>query len=88
MLSGVGTVSRGSRRRRAATRLDGEDPGARSDEGVRDRAQIIEIARVPLRVASMPDIIKSKRAVLEILERSLEEGRSAARPTRRARARK
>jgi predicted nucleotidyltransferase len=70
--------------------------GARSYEGVRDRAQIIEIAGVPLRVASMPDIIKSKRAagrprdraVLEILERSLEEGQSPAPTARRARTRK
>jgi hypothetical protein len=72
--------------------------GIRSFEGVRDRATDIEIAGVPIRVAALADIIKSKRAagrprdlaVLEALETALEEAQAArpARPPRRARPRK
>lgn len=54
--------------------------GVRSFAGVRDRAVMIDIGRVPVRVASLADIVKSKRAarrprdlaVIDILERSLE----------------
>jgi predicted nucleotidyltransferase len=70
--------------------------GIRSFEGLRDRADVIEIDGVQLRVASLADIIKSKRAagrprdraVLQILERSLEETSRPEGATRRARARK
>jgi predicted nucleotidyltransferase len=63
--------------------------GIRSFEGVRDRADTIEIDGVPLRVASLTDIIKSKRAarrprdlaVLDILEKALAE---ASRPSQKA----
>lgn len=59
--------------------------GIRSYEGLRSRATTIEIDGVPLRVASLADIIKSKRAagrprdraVLEVLERAYKE---ASRP--------
>jgi hypothetical protein len=72
--------------------------GLRSFEGVRDRGSDIDVAGVRLRVASLADIIRSKRAagrprdlaVLEILETAREEAK-AAEPTRaagRARARK
>ena len=55
--------------------------GIRSFEGVRARAALIEIEGVPILVASLEDIIRSKRAagrprdraVLEILENALEE---------------
>ena len=55
--------------------------GIRSFEGVRARAAVIEIDGVEIRVASLVDIIKSKKAagrprdiaVLEILERAHEE---------------
>ena len=67
--------------------------GIRSFEGLRDRADIVEIAGVPLRVAALADIIRSKRAarrprdlaVLEILEKALEE---ATHPTSEARGRR
>ena len=71
--------------------------GIRSYEGVRARASVIDIAGVPLQVASLADIIKSKRAadrprdraVLEILEQAREEAEaSETDKTRRARARK
>jgi predicted nucleotidyltransferase len=70
--------------------------GLRSFEGVRDRASTIEIDGVPLRVASLSDIIKSKRAakrprdlaVLPILERALEEATGQANQAGRAPARK
>jgi hypothetical protein len=60
--------------------------GLRSFEGVRARSSTIAIGEVPLAVASLADIIKSKRAarrprdlaVLDILEKSLEE---AGKPT-------
>jgi predicted nucleotidyltransferase len=66
--------------------------GIRSYEGVRDRAEMIEIDGVRLRVASLPDIIRSKRAarrprdlaVIDVLEKAHEaatrQGRKAARP--------
>lgn len=70
--------------------------GIRSYEGIRDRASTIEFAGAALRVASLTDIIRSKRAagrprdlaVLEILETALEEARQPARAPRRRRARK
>ncbi len=69
--------------------------GIRSFEGLRDRATIIDIDAVAIRVASLADVVRSKRAagrprdlaVLDTLEKALEE---AARPKgtpRRARAR-
>jgi predicted nucleotidyltransferase len=69
--------------------------GIRSFEGVRDRATVITIDDVAIRVASLADVIRSKRAarrprdlaVLAILEKSLEESaihsKSAARSRRR-----
>lgn len=70
--------------------------GLRSFAGLRDRASIVEIAGVPLRVASLPDIIKSKRAagrprdlaVLEILELAQAQRDHAPRPSRRGQKRK
>lgn len=70
--------------------------GLRSYEGVRDRASVIAIAGARLRVASLGDIIKSKRAagrardlaVLDILEAAREQATTPPRPTRRRRARK
>ena len=55
--------------------------GIRSFEGLRARAVTIEIEAVPIIVASLADIVRSKRAarrprdlaVLEILEKALEE---------------
>lgn len=55
--------------------------GLRSFEGARDRASVIEIEGVSIRVASLADIIRSKRAarrprdlaVLDVLEKALEE---------------
>lgn len=54
--------------------------GIRSFEGMRDRAAVIEIQGVEILVASLVDIIRSKKAarrprdqaVLTILERTLE----------------
>jgi len=54
--------------------------GVRSFEGVRDRATCVDIDGVGILVASLVDIVKSKRAarrprdraVLEILEKTLE----------------
>ena len=61
--------------------------GLRSYEGVRARASILSIEGVPITVASLADIIRSKRAagrprdkaVLEILEKAHAEAASAAR---------
>ncbi len=69
--------------------------GLRSFEGVRDRAARIEIGGAPILVAALADIIKSKRAahrprdraVLEILEATLEEAKNTSRTTRRRRPR-
>lgn len=70
--------------------------GLRSFEGVRDRASTIEIGGVPLLVAALADIIKSKRAagrprdlaVLEILEIARQENTPPPRSARRRQARK
>jgi predicted nucleotidyltransferase len=70
--------------------------GIRSFEGVRDRSDLIEIDGVPLRVAALTDIIKSKRAarrprdlaVLEILEKALGEASRPAAKAARSRSRK
>lgn len=67
--------------------------GIRSFEGLRARALTVEIDGVSMLVASLADIIRSKRAarrprdraVLEILEKALEE---AARQTAKARGRR
>jgi hypothetical protein len=69
--------------------------GVRSYEGVRDRARHVDVVGVPILVASLPDIIRSKRAagrprdlaVLEILETTLEQatkppGKTGRRPAR------
>jgi len=69
--------------------------GVRSFEGVRDRATLIDMG-APLRVASLADIIKSKRAagrprdlaVLEVLERAQEAITTPPRRPQSARARK
>jgi predicted nucleotidyltransferase len=66
--------------------------GLRSFEGVRARATSITIDEVPVLVASLADIVKSKRAagrprdlaVLEILEKALEEAGKSAREAGRA----
>lgn len=55
--------------------------GLRSFSGVRDRASLVEIDGIPIRVASLGDVIRSKKAarrprdlaVLDVLERALEE---------------
>ena len=70
--------------------------GLRSFEGLRDRASIVEIDGVSIRVASLADIIRSKRAarrprdlaVLEILEKALEEASRPKGKTGGRRARK
>ena len=70
--------------------------GLRSFEGVRDRASLIAIEGVPIRVASLADIIKSTRAanrprdraVLEVLEKAAEQEKATRPPSapRRSRA--
>jgi predicted nucleotidyltransferase len=70
--------------------------GIRSFEGLRDRATIIDVDGVPLRVSALADIIRSKRAanrprdraVLEILERSIEEATQPQDEPERPRSRK
>lgn len=70
--------------------------GVRSFAGLRSRAQTIEIVGVPLVVASLSDIIKSKKAarrprdlaVLESLEKTREETERSAAGTRGGAARK
>jgi hypothetical protein len=70
--------------------------GIRSFEGVRDRATIIEIEATPLLVASLADIVRSKKAarrprdlaVMEILERALEETTRTENKARGTRTRK
>lgn len=67
--------------------------GIRSFEGVRDRASLIEIQSTTIRVASLEDIIRSKRAakrprdlaVLDILEKSLAEAHRSTQEARSAR---
>jgi predicted nucleotidyltransferase len=69
--------------------------GIRSFEGVRDRADRVDVSGGSLLVASLADIIRSKRAarrprdlaVLEILERTREEAAKPPREARRRRAR-
>ena len=70
--------------------------GVRSFEGVRARAMVVEIDAVAIRVASLGDIIRSKKAagrprdvaVLEILERAHEEADRQAGKARRGRPRR
>jgi len=70
--------------------------GIRSFEGVRDRASTLDINGTRLLVASLPDIIRSKKAarrprdlaVMDVLEQALAEHSKAARKTGRARPRK
>ncbi len=65
--------------------------GIRSFEGLRDRATRLEIGDAAILVASLTDIIRSKRAagrprdlaVLEILETALEEASKQAGSSRR-----
>ena len=67
--------------------------GIRSFEGLRDRAQRIDIDGVSILVASLSDIIKSKKAakrprdlaVIGILEKALEEASGQKKTARRAR---
>ena len=69
--------------------------GIRSFAGVRDRATRLELGGAPLLVASLDDIIKSKRAagrprdraVLDILEASREKAAQPPRAARRPRPR-
>ena len=70
--------------------------GVRSFEGLRDRATSIDIDGVAILVASLRDIIRSKRAarrprdlaVLDVLEKTREETPHQARSTGRRRPRK
>ncbi len=70
--------------------------GLRSYEGVRDRARRVEVGGATILVATLPDIIKSKRAagrprdraVLDVLETAHEEATKPPRPARRPGARK
>ena len=70
--------------------------GIRSFEGLRNRATALEIEDTSIRVASLPDIIKSKKAarrprdiaVIDVLEKALEERRGQEKNTRPARSRK
>ena len=65
--------------------------GLRSVAGVRDRASVVDVGDATILVASLEDIIKSKRAarrprdlaVLPVLERALEEAAKSSRATRR-----
>ena len=69
--------------------------GLKSFEGVRARSTVITIAGVPIAVASLADIVKSKRAagrprdkaVLEILEKAHAEAQSQKRGARRTKGR-
>jgi hypothetical protein len=70
--------------------------GIRSFAGVRDRASVVEIEGLPIRVAALDDVIRSKRAarrprdlaVIEILEKTREEAAREKRQTPRPRKRK
>lgn len=70
--------------------------GIRSFAGVRDRAHTIDVDDVALRVATLSDIIKSKKAakrprdlaVIEILEKALEQASRQGKETERSRPRK
>jgi len=65
--------------------------GLRSVAGVRDRASVIDVGGATILVASLADIIKSKRAarrprdlaVLPVLEKALEEAAKSSSSTRR-----
>ena len=65
--------------------------GIRSFEGLRARADTIDVAGTAITVAALPDIIKSKRAarrprdlaVLEVLEKALEQKEQQTGKTRR-----
>jgi len=66
--------------------------GVRTFEGLRGRASAVDIDDVTIRVASLADIIKSKRAArrprdlaaLDVLERTLEETNQQKKEARRA----
>lgn len=68
--------------------------GLRSFASVRSRASVIDVNGVPILVASLADIIKSKKAarrprdlaVLPILEKANEEAAKPTRPSRRRHA--
>jgi predicted nucleotidyltransferase len=70
--------------------------GIRSFEGLRSRANSVEIEGIPILVAALEDVVRSKRAarrprdlaVLEILERTLEEATKPSVTPRRRQARK
>lgn len=70
--------------------------GVKSFEGLRDRASNVDIDGVTILVAALQDIVRSKRAanrprdraVLEVLEKSLEEAHKPGKETRRPRSRK
>jgi predicted nucleotidyltransferase len=70
--------------------------GLRSFEGARDRATLVDVGGARLHVASLADIIRSKRAagrprdiaVLDILEKTREESTKPPGETRRRRPRK
>lgn len=70
--------------------------GVRSFEGLRDRADDVDIDGITLRVAALSDIIKSKkaakrprdRAVIEVLEKALEESSRPGKKAQRSRSRK
>ena len=70
--------------------------GVRSFEGLRDRATAVDVDGVSILVASLSDIIRSKKAakrprdlaVIEILEKAREEADRAKKKARRGRPRK
>jgi hypothetical protein len=70
--------------------------GVRSFAGVRDRATVVDIVGVPIRVASLADVIRSKKAarrprdlaVLPVLEKALEQATRAEKAAGGARSRK
>lgn len=70
--------------------------GVRSFAGVRDRATVVDIGGAPILVASLADIIRSKKAarrprdlaVLDVLEKALEEAERTKGTARRPRTRK
>jgi len=70
--------------------------GVRSFAGLRDRSTNVLLGSVALRVASLPDIIKSKKAarrprdlaVLDVLERTYEESRRSEKAPGRTPSRK
>jgi hypothetical protein len=70
--------------------------GVRSFEGLRDRASSVDVGGTPILVASLADIVRSKkaagrprdRAVIDILESALEEATRSKKETRSCRPRK